>query len=150
MSRALPGWDRGEAPAYPRGIGPTTQGRPAWTDSVSAKHKADALKIKRLATSALSAVQKTSDALLSELKAKYRAIDEAHSAALWTCVRKLFDYPVFIAAPKAVGITSTGETGEGVPNDLPALLAAYRDFETWLEQGLNPESMPNFPVPSAA
>ena len=30
--------------------------------------------------------------------------------------------PVFVAAPKSVGITSTGETGENVPSDLPTLL----------------------------
>ncbi len=29
-----------------------------------------------------------------------------------------FDYPIFMAEPEAVGITSTGETGESVPNDL--------------------------------
>lgn len=95
-------------------------------------------------------MQKRSDALLSELKAKYKAIDEAHTAALWARVRELFDYPVFVAAPKAVGITSTGETGEGVPNELPKLLQAYRQFEAWVEAGANPESTPNFQVPSAA
>lgn len=29
-----------------------------------------------------------------------------------------FDYPIFMAEPEFVGITSTGETGENVPNDL--------------------------------
>lgn len=29
-----------------------------------------------------------------------------------------FDYPIFMAEPESVGITSTGETGENVPNDL--------------------------------
>ena len=95
-------------------------------------------------------MQKRSDALLSELKAKYRAIDDAHTAALWARVRELFDYPVFVAAPKTVGITSTGETGEGVPNELPDLLTAYRQFEDWLAQGAQPETTPNFPAPSTA
>jgi len=65
-------------------------------------------------------------------------------------VRELFDYPVFVAAPKTVGITSTGETGEGIANELPDLLKAYRGFSTWLEHGAQPEDTPNFQVPSAA
>jgi type I restriction enzyme M protein len=150
LSRTLPAWEHGEAPAYPRGIGPTTQGKPAWLDDVDKTFKKDAGELKRQAMTALLAVQKVSDALFSELKASYRAIDEAHNAALWTCVRGLFDYPVFVAAPKAVGITSTGETGEGVANDLPDLLAAYADFESWVESGAKAEDVPNFPMPSAA
>lgn len=65
-------------------------------------------------------------------------------------MRELFDYPVFVAAPKTVGITSTGETGDGVASELPDLLRAYRDFETWIESGAQPEATPNFQVPSAA
>lgn len=80
----------------------------------------------------------------------YKGIDEAHTAALWARVRELFDYPVFVAAPKTVGITSTGETGEGVASELPELLRAFREFETWTENGAQPEATPNFPVPSAA
>ena len=78
------------------------------------------------------------------------SIDEAHTAALWARVRELFDYPVFVAAPKIVGITSTGETGEGVPSELPDILKAYREFERWLAQGAKPEATPNFPSPSTA
>ncbi len=150
MSRTLPAWEHGEAPAYPRGIGPTTQGKPAWVDSVDSTFKKDAGELKRQTMTAMSAVQKVSDALFSELKASYRAIDEAHNAALWTRVRQLFDYPVFVAAPKAVGITSTGETGEGVASDLPDVLAAYRGFESWVENGAKAEDAPNFLMPSAA
>lgn len=65
-------------------------------------------------------------------------------------LRERFDYPVFVAAPKTVGITSTGDTGEGVPNDLPDLLRAYREFEHWLAQGAQPGATPNFPEPSTA
>ena len=150
ISRVLPAWEQGEAPAYPRGIGPTIQGKPAWTGSVAQKHKKNAGELKRQAISALSAAKKAGDTLFSELKTKYRAIDKAHTAGLWERVRELFDYPVFVAAPKAVGITSTGETGEGVANDLPKLIAAYREFESWLEQGAKVKETPNFPVPSAA
>jgi type I restriction enzyme M protein len=64
-------------------------------------------------------------------------------------VRAKFDYPVFIAGPKTVGITSTGETGENVPNELPAVLEAYRQFEVWLTAGAAPEKMPGFQLPSA-
>ena len=72
------------------------------------------------------------------------------NAALWASVRETFDYPVFVAAPKAVGITSTGETGEAVPNELPQLLEAYRSFQKWVEAGAKPEDTPGFLLPSAA
>lgn len=150
LSRILPIWQRGEAPVYPRTIGPTLQGKPAWSGEVAKEHKKAVTELKRETSIALACSQKASDGLLSELKAKYRAIDEAHTAALWARVRELFDYPVFVAAPKTVGITSTGETGEGVASELPGLLKAYRDFETWLEHGAQPEVTPNFPVPSTA
>ena len=51
------------------------------------------------------------DALCRELRVGLRAVDEAHNSALWATVRESFDYPVFVAAPKAAGITSTGEDG---------------------------------------
>ncbi|MCY4390114.1 MAG: hypothetical protein OXC18_23695 [Desulfurellaceae bacterium] len=65
-------------------------------------------------------------------------------------MRGKFDYPVFVAAPKAVGITSTGETGEAVPDDLPQILDAYRAFVNWVEEGAKLEDTPDFPLPSAA
>lgn len=150
LERVLLPWQRGEAPAYPRQAKPTTQSKPVWLGEAAKEHKKAAAELKKQATAALAAVQKRSGALLSELKAKYKAIDEAHTAALWARVRERFDYPVFVAAPKTVGITSTGETGEGVPSELPDLLRAYREFEAWVEAGARPESTPNFPVPSAA
>lgn len=150
LRRALLPWQRGEAPAYPRQATPTTQSKPVWLGEVAREHKKGAAELKRQAAAALSGVRKRSDALLSELKARYKAIDEAHTAALWARVRELFDYPVFVAAPRTVGITSTGETGDGVASDLPALLQAYRDFEKWVENGEQPEATPNFQLPSAA
>ncbi|MFY4695950.1 N-6 DNA methylase [Burkholderia glumae] len=150
LQRALLPWQRGEAPVYPRQVKPTTQSKPVWLGEVAKEHKKAATELKKQAAVALSIVQKHSDALLSELKARYKAIDEAHTAALWTRVRELFDYPVFVAAPKTVGITSTGETGEGVASELPDLLQAYREFETWIAKGARPEAMPNFQVPFAA
>lgn len=150
LTRLLPIWQRGEPPAYPRMIGPTLQGKPVWVGEVSKANKKAATDLKRQAQATLAIVQKASDGLLSGLKAKYRLVDDAHTAALWARVRDLFDYPVFVAAPKTVGITSTGETGEGVPNEMPVLLKAYREFESWLIRGAKPEETPNFSEPSTA
>lgn len=148
--RMLPAWRAVEPPAYPRQAKPTVQSKPAWIGEADKANKKTAGELKKQARAALAAAAKRSDALLSELKAKYKAIDEAHTAALWTRVREIFDYPVFVAAPKTVGITSTGETGEGVANDLPNVLQAYREFETWLAGGAQPETTPNFQLPSTA
>lgn len=150
VQRTLLPWQRGEAPAYPRQAKPTMQSKPAWIGEADKASKKAASELKKQASAALAAAAKRSTALLAELKAKYKAIDEAHTAALWARVRELFDYPVFVAAPKSVGITSTGETGEGVASELPNLLRAYREFEAWLASGAQPETPPNFPEPSTA
>jgi len=147
IRRVLPQWQSGEAPAYPRQAKPTIQGKPLWRGEAAKEHKKMVSELKKRAAAQLATVQRRSEALLSELKAAYRAIDEAHTAALWARVRELFDYPVFVAAPKAVGITSTGETGEQVDNDLPRVLLAFREFETWVKNGAQPEATPNFLVP---
>ncbi len=147
IRRVLPVWQPGKLPEYPRGIGPTLLGKPVWKSAV--KSKADAEQ-KRCCQEKIRAIQETSDALLSELKDKLRAVDKRHNTALSVQVRELFDYPVFVAAPKTVGITSTGETGENVPTELPAVLNAHREFERWAESGAKLEELPNFPLPSAA
>ncbi|MGK7867638.1 hypothetical protein [Falsiroseomonas sp. E2-1-a20] len=59
-------------------------------------------------------------------------------------MRDAFDYPVFVALPKAVGITSTGETGENVGNELPTVLEGYRRFESWLAAGAVVADEPSF------
>jgi type I restriction enzyme M protein len=130
--------------------GPTQQPKPIWQGTAVTKNKDTAVQLKRDAQAALSLVAAASDNLLSELKAKYRAIDDAHTAALWERVRELFDYPVFVAAPKAVGITSTGDTGDGVGNDLTTVLEQFREFERWLAKGTHKGKQPNFPEPSTA
>jgi type I restriction enzyme M protein len=150
IARSLPAWTQGEPPAYPLGVGPTQQAKPFWSGSASAKDKGAAAQLKREAQDALAAAAGAGDALLSELRTKYREVDAAHNAALWARVRELFDYPVFVAAPKAVGITSTGDTGEGVTNDLTSTLAKFREFETWLTKGAPAQEQPNFPEPSTA
>jgi type I restriction enzyme M protein len=150
VTRVLPAWVQGEPPAYPLGVGPTQQAKPLWVGSPTAKNKDAAAQLKRDAQAAMTVEAKAGDALLSELKAKYREVDAAHSAALWVRVRELFDYPVFVGAPKAVGITSTGETGEGINNHLTDLLARFREFEQWLDKGASVQEQPNFPEPSTA
>lgn len=150
VTRALPPWTQGEQPTYPLGVGATQQAKPVWSGSPAAKDKEFAAQLKRDGQSALATVSKAGDVLLSELKAKYREVDVAHTAALWARVRELFDYPVFVAAPKAVGITSTGETGEGVTNDLTEVLVQFRQFQQWLAKGASEHEQPNFTEPSTA
>jgi type I restriction enzyme M protein len=144
-----PRWSAGDPPAYPRGIGPTKVAPPRWEDETKDRKQAAALK-KAYAAALTKEVQAEAEKAMRALRAELRAIDEAHNAALWAHVREAFDYPVFVAAPKAVGITSTGETGENVPNDLPQVLDAYRRFEAWVAAGAKAEDAPDFPLPSAA
>ena len=149
VERTPPGWKPGKPPAYPRGVGPSQPLTPRWQGAATDKQRAGQLK-KDYAAAFDKATAARSNDLLRKLRADLRAIDAAHNAALWASVRETFDYPVFVAAPKAVGITSTGETGETVPNNLPQLLDAYLTFKNWLEAGARPEDLPDFPLPSAA
>ena len=150
VKRSLPMWSDSEPPAYPKAARPTQQGKPTWEGTPATKDKAKAAELKKTVLTVLNDLSNVSNALLSELKAKYRAVDEAHTAALWSRVRELFDYPVFVAAPKTVGITSTGDTGDGVTNDLPEVLQQFRAFEQWLDKGAVEEDQPNFLEPSTA
>lgn len=84
------------------------------------------------------------------LRARLKTLEAERQAALWAAVRETFDYPVFMAAPPAVGITGTGETGEGVPNNLPEVLAAFRAFAAWIDSGAKEDETPDFRLPSAA
>ncbi len=136
-------------PPYPKSIGATKLTKPGWKDGATARKKATALK-NAYSAAFTEAVSKAATTLTRELQAALRAIDERHNSALWNHVRAEFDYPVFVAAPKAVGITSTGETGETVPNDLPALLEAYRRVQAWVASGAKAEDVPDFQLPSAA
>jgi type I restriction enzyme M protein len=122
--------------------------KPAWQDDAADRRRAAALR--EAYNAAFTEPATAAGALTRELQAALRALDERHNAALWATVRETFDYPIFVAAPKAVGITSTGETGENVPNDLPALLDAYRRFRVWTASGANPRETPDFRLPSAA
>ena len=151
VERTVPTWRAGTLPDYPRGIGLTKLTNPRWNGTASDRKRA--AELKRDYAEAFGSDPGTkgrADALLRELRTGLHVLDEAHNAALWTTVREVFDYSVFVAAPDAVGITSTGETGENVPDDLPQLLDAYRSFQAWVEAGANPEDAPDFRLPSAA
>jgi len=149
VERTMPAWSEGRPPDYPRGIGLTRLKNPRWKGPATDKqHAAQLKKDYDIAFDEAAAAQ--SAELSRQLRAGLRAIDADHNAALWATVREKFDYPVFVAAPKAVGITSTGETGEIVPNDLPQILDAYRAFVNWVEEGAKPEETPDFLLPSAA
>ena len=151
VERTEPAWSAGPPPAYPRGVGPTGLAKPRWKGTASDKESAALLKRGYAAVfEGDESARARADALFRELRTALRSLDEAHDAALWAAVREAFDYPVFVAAPETVGITSTGETGENVPNDLPGLLDAWRAFESWVEAGAEPEDAPDFRLPSAA
>jgi type I restriction enzyme M protein len=144
-----PIWKSGTPPDYPRGVGTTKLINPKWEGDPKDKKRASDLK--RDVASAFDARAKArADELRRELQAKLRTVDEEHNAALWATVREAFDYPVFVAAPKSVGITSTGETGENVPNNLPEVLNAYRTFSIWVDSGAKTEDTPGFHLPFAA
>lgn len=149
VKRIPPAWFSADPPPYPKSIGATKLRRVAWHDDAKDRKKAAALK-KAYTAAFTAAAAKAADALTRELAAALRALDERHNAALWSHVRDAFDYPVFVAAPKSVGITSTGETGENVPNDLPEVLEAFRRFQSWAAAGAKAKDMPDFHLPSAA
>ncbi|RKN31201.1 N-6 DNA methylase [Micromonospora musae] len=108
-----------------RGAPTTTLRGFTWQGSATA---AAARDLKRMYTERAAKVPGLKQALAS-VKAALKDIDEQQTAAMWKHVREAFDYPVFMATPKAVGITATGDTGEKVPNDLPAVLAAWQEFK---------------------
>jgi type I restriction enzyme M protein len=66
--------------------------------------------------------------LESELKKELQAIDEREEKAVRERFKALVDYPVFFAEVDAAGITSTGATGDDVPNNLPDVHEAFREF----------------------
>ncbi len=142
VGRALPDWKQTDPPAYPRGVGITTVGKPRWTGNPTDKRRARELK-KQFDDAWTDDAGQKADALARELRAALRKVDTAHNTALWRQVRELFDYPVFTAAPETVGITSTGAEG---PNQLPDVLAAYRKFEAWVNAGARPDRTPEFGV----
>ncbi|MGG7047957.1 MULTISPECIES: N-6 DNA methylase [unclassified Campylobacter] len=51
-------------------------------------------------------------------KARLKVLQEYIAKQAWQNAKNDFDYPIFMAEPLSVGITSTGETGQNVPNEL--------------------------------
>jgi type I restriction enzyme M protein len=140
VRRVLPDWKQTNPPVYPRGVGATTIGKPRWEGKPADWKRAAQFKSDFEEALTGDALQK-SDQLHRELRATLRKVDDAHNAALWQTVRESFDYPFFTASPDAVGITSTGAEG---PNQLPEVLAAYRQFEAWVKAGAKRDKMPEF------
>jgi type I restriction enzyme M protein len=147
VQRTLPRWTLADPPAYPRGVGATQTSRPIWEGAATDAKTAAALKRKYAVVWGKNK-RSDSDAAFSCLKTRLRGVDAAHTAALWKTVRVAFDYPVFAAAPKTVGITSAGDTGETVSNELSTVLDAYRVFERWIDAGSKEENRPDFCLPS--
>ena len=146
-----PGWCAGVAPPYPRMALPSRVEPARWR-----KEGRDAKKLKTARAALKDAWEDKPAAKAAAVEAKrglsrkLKKIDADHTAALWTHLRAAFDYPVFLAAPKAVGISSTGDTGDGVPSDLPQVLGAWRTFHAWVDAGAKAEELPDFQEPLAA
>lgn len=47
-----------------------------------------------------------------------KELEEKIAKSAWQNAKNDFNYPIFMAEAEAVGITSTGETGENIPNEL--------------------------------
>jgi type I restriction enzyme M protein len=149
--RTAVSWEAGEPPPYPRSVGTSRIRitRTGWEGTPT--HTGKAVKLRKDYAAAMDAKAKAQAIVLQrEVLGKLREIDESHSAALWSAVRKAMDYPVFVAAPKTVGITSTGDTGEGIANELPEVLKAYQSFASWVLAGAVPESEPCLSLVCAA
>ena len=149
IERTPPHWSGSTPPSYPRGVGRAAVLPPRWRGKATDAKRTAQLK-RDFASQFDGEASTRSKAQLRELRTGLRRIGEAHDAALWTTVRELFDYPVFVAAPRTVGITSTGVTGDTVPNELPAVVEAWRTFDAWVDAGATPEDTPDFHLPSAA
>ena len=147
-----PAWSTTDPPPYPKSIGATKLTRSRVARRYQGSNEGSGVE-EGLHGGNYSVVTAAADALTRELAAALRALDERHNAALWAHVREAFDYPVFVAAPKSVGISSTGETGETVLNDLPEC-CGIRGFQSWAAAGAKPRgayrifTCPPLPDPS--
>lgn len=145
IARAAPSWFAEAAPPYPRGVGASRPTRPRWVGT--ATDRSEAARLRRAWDDAFASdptARAVRDGAAGRLATGLRAVDNEHDAALWAHVREAFDYPVFVAAPRSVGITATGDTGEHVADELPRVLDAYREFRAWVEAGSLPVQAPSF------
>ena len=138
---SAPAWRMAEPPPYPSGVVVSATVKPAWTGPTPARRQAASDHQAALAASGAAAV---ATAELRALATALRGIDARHGAALWSHVRRAFDYPVFVAAPRTAGITSTGDTGDDVASDLPDILKGYRRFRAWVASGACADDRPVF------
>ena len=143
IERTLPAWRLKPPPPYPRGVVQTEILKPRWegtAEGKEAKTKAKKLRAEFESRWTEEVEERAAD-LLRELRAALRKLDREQGRALWQEVRTGLDYAVFTAAPEEVGITSTGAQG---PDQLPDVLAAYRQFEQWLSGGAKEAQRPAF------
>jgi type I restriction enzyme M protein len=124
VTRVLPQVTRTRKAGLVRGAPTTTLRSPIWQGRATSVTR----DLKKTYTERAAEVPGLTKALAA-LRAALKDLDEQQTAAMWQHVRQAFDYPVFTATPKAVGITATGETGDNVPNDLPAVLTAWQQFK---------------------
>jgi type I restriction enzyme M protein len=143
VERTLPAWRLKPPPPYPRGVVQTEIIKPRWEGTAEGKDdKAKAKKLRaEFETRWTEEVEERAADLLRELRAALRKVDREQFRALWQEVRTMLDYPVFTAAPEEVGITSTGAQG---PDQLPDVLAAYRQFAKWVNAGAKENQRPAF------
>lgn len=73
--------------------------------------------------------------------AEHKKLDAEKNEQIVQAAKQLHDYDIFMAEVDHAGITSTGVTGDGVANELPAVLAAY---QRWLK---DPDSLGNSQLP---
>jgi len=66
--------------------------------------------------------------LESELRRRIRGVDIEEASSRRARFKEIIDYPVFFAEVDAAGITSTGATGDDVPNDLSEVLEKFQAF----------------------
>ncbi|QUH01114.1 N-6 DNA methylase [Saccharopolyspora erythraea] len=123
VTRVLPEPTRIQKDSLVRSGPTTTLASPSWKGSASA----DARELRKKYTERAAKIPGLKKSL-TDLRAALKDLDEQQTTAMWKYVREVFDYPVFMAMPTAVGITATGETGENVPNDLPEIFTAWRQF----------------------
>lgn len=88
-----------------------------------------AAEVRREIREMVSAVdRRRREVLKRELAMKQRAVNDEEAIALRARVKQLFDYPIFMAEVEKAGVTATGDTGQHVPNELPDIVKAFREY----------------------
>ncbi|MDL0113900.1 SAM-dependent methyltransferase [Campylobacter felis] len=64
----------------------------------------------------------------AKAKKDLSTLEKQIAAQAWQRAKEDFDYPIFLAHAENTGITSTGETGEGVANDLKSIATHFKEF----------------------